>query len=145
MLNNDITYIFSYFTEAVPKARPITTKHHTFTPKRTKDFENFIANSTYMTMRDWNMDMFPEGIPLKISIDFFLKPPKRLMRKDGLIKGCMPVFRPDLDNYVKAVLDGLNGILFVDDSQIVKLESSKNYTESSPKIIVTISTVSKKC
>ncbi len=30
-----------------------------------------------------------------------------------------PGLRGDIDNYEKAVLDGLNGVAFVDDSQVV--------------------------
>ena len=40
------------------------------------------------------------------------------------------VVKPDIDNYVKAVLDGLNGLLFVDDKQIIELTARKKYSES---------------
>lgn len=33
--------------------------------------------------------------------------------------------RGDLDNYVKTVLDGLNGVAWVDDSQVVKITAVK--------------------
>ena len=47
-----------------------------------------------------------------------------------------PTTKPDLDNIVKA-LDGMNGIVVVDDSQIVKLTATKQYSEI-PQLIVSV-------
>ena len=33
--------------------------------------------------------------------------------------------RPDLDNVVKAICDGLNGLAYVDDSQVSSIEARK--------------------
>jgi Holliday junction resolvase RusA-like endonuclease len=41
----------------------------------------------------------------------------------------LPTKRPDLDNYLKMVLDALQGVVYVDDSQIVYMISSKIYSE----------------
>jgi Holliday junction resolvase RusA-like endonuclease len=38
-----------------------------------------------------------------------------------------PTKRSDIDNYCKAIFDGMNGIVYVDDSQIVSLHSTKRY------------------
>ena len=54
--------------------------------------------------------------------------PKRLMRKsdpDGLLP--CPT-RPDIDNYVKALLDGC-ACLWGDDAQVVDLVARKRYSE----------------
>jgi Holliday junction resolvase RusA-like endonuclease len=42
-------------------------------------------------------------------------------------KRAMPTKRPDLDNLLKGFLDSGNGILWVDDSQIVDLYIKKRY------------------
>jgi Holliday junction resolvase RusA-like endonuclease len=39
----------------------------------------------------------------------------------------LPTSRPDADNVAKAVSDGANGILWVDDSQIVDMAVTKRY------------------
>src|SRR5262249_14721657 len=36
-----------------------------------------------------------------------------------------PTSRPDVDNYVKAILDAINTIVVADDSQIVELQAAK--------------------
>ena len=51
---------------------------------------------------------------------------------DGAIR---PSARPDLDNFVKATLDGLNGILFADDSSIVQIWAAKMYGDV-PRLVV---------
>lgn len=37
---------------------------------------------------------------------------------------------PDLDNLLKLVLDGLNGVAYIDDKQIIELTASKFYAEN---------------
>lgn len=39
--------------------------------------------------------------------------------------------KPDLDNLTKALKDALNGVIYVDDSQICFLDAKKHYGERS--------------
>lgn len=55
------------------------------------------------------------------------------MREDVI----RPTTKPDLDNVVKAVLDGLNGVAFADDSQVVELVSKKWYADK-PRVVVCV-------
>ena len=41
----------------------------------------------------------------------------------------MPGSRPDLDNFIKAALDGCNEIVFRDDSLVVTIMASKRYSD----------------
>jgi Holliday junction resolvase RusA-like endonuclease len=43
----------------------------------------------------------------------------------------------DLDNMLKFVMDALNGIVYVDDSQIVEIISGKYYTHDESRIVCT--------
>lgn len=49
---------------------------------------------------------------------------KRVEALDGLLR---PVSKPDTDNYVKAIADALNGVCYVDDSQVVSVVANKWY------------------
>lgn len=51
----------------------------------------------------------------------------RRKRALALAGGLSPTTKPDIDNVAKLVLDGLNGVAFVDDSQIVDLTASKRF------------------
>jgi len=71
--------------------------------------------------------------PVKVTLDFYFKPPKSYNKKRlQAIKDKEELLtnKMDLDNLIKGVLDGLNGVTFKDDSQIIEITSSKNYGES---------------
>lgn len=63
---------------------------------------------------------------VRVELEFSYTAPKSWSKakKDETI---YKTSRPDLDNLAKTVLDALNGIAFVDDSQVVELELSKVY------------------
>jgi len=58
--------------------------------------------------------------PLKMDVIFYLRRPKSVKLK-------YPDKRPDLDNYVKAIGDALEGICYLDDAQVVTSCASKMY------------------
>ena len=61
-------------------------------------------------------------------MDFYLPRPKSAPKRV-----VYPEKRPDVDNLLKACLDGLRSIVFTDDAQIVSLRVAKHYaTESAP-------------
>lgn len=72
------------------------------------------------------------GIPLTVTIDVFrqmpasLPPAKRDLALLGVVR---PSTRPDVDNYLKQIFDGLNGIVWEDDGQIVTVTAAKWYSE----------------
>jgi Holliday junction resolvase RusA-like endonuclease len=57
--------------------------------------------------------------PIGLRISFAIKPP--IDRRHGYPKS------PDLDKLVRAVMDALTGVCYVDDSQVVKLRTSKSW------------------
>jgi Holliday junction resolvase RusA-like endonuclease len=69
--------------------------------------------------------------PIAMVIEFFMPRIKAHYNKKGL-KQDAPTYhekKPDVDNLIKAVLDGLTGILWKDDTQISVLTASKKYSE----------------
>ena len=42
-----------------------------------------------------------------------------------------PTKRPDIDNNIKIFLDGMNGIVYVDDAQVVTIHATKVYSTQS--------------
>ena len=57
-------------------------------------------------------------------------------REAALAALIRPTTRPDGDNYLKGVLDALNGILWTDDARIVDMSCHKYYSEH-PRLEVT--------
>ena len=72
---------------------------------------------------------------IHVSVTFYIRPPQTISK----IKTKRPVAneslekiyvdkKPDIDNYIKAVLDASNGLLFKDDGQIAALTTQKLYS-----------------
>ena len=69
---------------------------------------------------------------MRAEITAFFAPPKSVRKKDKiemLTNRLLPVKKPDCDNIAKIVLDALNKIAYVDDSQVVELAVKKRYAE----------------
>lgn len=58
-------------------------------------------------------------------------------RKLRLLGRHRPIVKPDLDNYIKATLDALTGVLWKDDNAIVKMVAEKRYMEQ-PRIEIEV-------
>lgn len=122
---------FRTYIHPQPKGRPRfnSTTRRTFTPASTSKFQKAFQFSVLnlLDVEKVALPIFGEGVPLILSVDFVFSRPKRLMRKkdpDGFL------WRPnseDLDNLEKSVMDSLNGILWLDDRQICKINSRKLY------------------
>ena len=54
----------------------------------------------------------------------------------------LPTKKPDVDNVAKSVLDALNGVAWLDDSQVVRLEISKSYSAAGDCVSVSAEEVS---
>lgn len=70
---------------------------------------------------------------IRVQIEFRFALPKSAPRHDQLAisKGHIlhKTTKPDLDNLAKAVLDALNGIVWVDDARICSLILTKSYSK----------------
>ena len=69
--------------------------------------------------------------PISITMKFRIKRPKSVKRP-------YPTVAPDLDKYIRAVNDGLTGVAFADDAQVVKIIASKEYADT-PGVDIEIS------
>lgn len=113
-----------------------------YTPKKTLSYEGRFASAYW--------DKFPNGKPTSLPIEVVIEAVFGLKKADYNSKGCpnkhgnaklmgieQATKKPDADNIAKAVLDGLNGVAFVDDSQVVALMVKKTYGLT-PKVKVRI-------
>ena len=67
-------------------------------------------------------------LPLHIELIFYIKHPKCSSKKEELVMGTPCATRPDLDNYIKLILDcASNGVLYNDDNIITSLLAKKIY------------------
>lgn len=114
----------------VPKARARAYSRNgqtrMYTPKTTADYETLVQSICRESFAR------PLEGPLCVSLYIGVPIPSSWSKKrrDDAITGLIrPTSRPDIDNYVKAIFDGMNGVAFVDDAQVVRLECEKFYAE----------------
>jgi len=114
----------------VPKGRPRFARRgkfvSTYSPKTTVDYETKVSEAAKQAMGVTE----PLETPLAAYIYITLPIPASYSKKRTA--ACLageerPTKRSDIDNYCKAIFDGMNGIVYVDDSQIVSLHSTKRY------------------
>jgi len=102
-----------------------------YVPAKTKRFENAVAS---YAMR--YAPATPLRGPLTMTIRFIVKRPRRP-------EFHLPAVRPDLSNYIKAVEDGLNKVIWDDDARLCHIDARKLYdmTGAGPRIEIEISTI----
>lgn len=121
------------------KQRPRFTGKFVYTPKQTIEYENWVK-TTYLD-KYRGQPVFENA--LKVKIIAYYEVPKSASKKKKLQmlhNEIFPTIKPDTDNIAKSILDSLNGIAFLDDKQVVKLEVEKYYG-SSPCVAVMIQEV----
>jgi Holliday junction resolvase RusA-like endonuclease len=112
-------------TKPIPKGRPrFTRTGHSYTPKRTKDYEKLISDTAREHIsQDQCLD-----VPVVVNACFNFAIPKSynaLKRQDCLSGMVLPA--ADLDNLLKSLLDGLNKIAFTDDTLVQRIKAQKKY------------------
>ena len=109
--------------DPVPKGRPRTAYKdgvvRTYTPERT-----MVAQETIVAyLQSYREQCFDAHIPIKLSCTFWRHKSKWLPKRET-----MPFRKPDLDNFLKLVMDAMNGLLVADDAQITTIEMKKRWS-----------------
>jgi len=104
-----------------------------YTPKKTRLAEADIKASIRKDIME--QERFNSGEPLVLWAIFYRQKPQSAAKK---LK--QPIARPDLDNYLKTLLDALNKFAYSDDSQIVEIHTKKAFAEigTPPRIEFTL-------
>ena len=137
---------FVVYGEPMGKQRPKVSLHngyaHAYTPKETLMYENKVAYAYKEVAKDF---IFYRNDLLSVSITAFFPLNKSDYGKKGLNKSGRykldQIYAPthkDIDNICKAILDGLNGVAWLDDKQVCLLLGIKKWTQDKPRVEVYI-------
>lgn len=99
----------------------------TYTPAKTKDYEAKVRGLAMEAMQGRS----PLDTPIVAVIKILMPVPasySKARRQACLDTREMPTKKPDWDNVAKAITDSLNGIVYVDDCQIVSVYITKRYS-----------------
>lgn len=100
-----------------------------YTPAKTVSYENLVKMAAAQAMGD----RAPLDCALAVELYLFVTPPeswsnkKKLAALSGEIRPTSGRSCFDIDNYQKSIFDGANGILWLDDKQIVEVIAKKSY------------------
>lgn len=123
---------FTVYGTPVPKGRPRFAKRgafvQTYTPEKTKSYESEVAMMAKAAMGS--------SKPLFSALEAFIHltfpiPESYSKKRSEACLSCQEKHtkKPDADNCAKAIIDGMGGIIFDNDSQIVSLHVHKTYGE----------------
>jgi len=131
------TFSFVIHTEPRPKKRPKVYRWATVNPSKKDEEDVRILFKKIKTK-----PKKPLSQQIRVQFKFYVTPPKSTPQwkyeyiENGYLR---PNKSPDLDNYVKLILDALNGLLWEDDRFIVEIHSGKYYTLDRPRTEIFVS------
>ncbi len=94
---------------------------------KSAQYKNLVSMVASQKMADH--DLFEKAVAMVITVHKSIpqswSKKKQAKATEGTIR---PTVKPDIDNYIKAIFDGCNGILFKDDSQVTNVTAGKIYS-----------------
>lgn len=126
-----MTFQMNFTVEGTPigKGRPKFARRgnfvSTYTPTKTRDYEDLIKLAAGKAMTEKPLET-PVAVFVYIVAPVLASFSKK--RKADCLAGIeKPMKKPDIDNVAKCFLDAMNGIVYVDDTQVVSLHATKVY------------------
>lgn len=124
----------------VAKARARVTKRGAYTPRKTEAAEAAIA---------WEARRWWGGAPtqhaVRLDLTFYMPIPASWPKaRQRAARDAHHTVRPDTDNLAKTIKDALNGVVWIDDSQVAELRAVKRYAgaDGEPRTIVRVTLLS---
>lgn len=110
------------------RVRFVKATGRTYTPERTVNYESRLALAAQQAMNGRPLFENPLSVDLKVYMAIPASKPKKWQAaaRTGEIR---PTKKPDVDNFAK-ILDALNLVVWVDDSQIVEMNIRKFYSDT---------------
>ncbi len=109
----------------------------TYTPEKTANYEALVK----MAAQEAMAGMPPLDGPVSIDLWLGINPPASWPNKKAmaaLAGQTAPITKPDLDNTLKGIMDACNGIVWLDDKQVVQAIINKRYS-ATPQAVLRVS------
>lgn len=133
--------IFTVPGQPIGKGRPKVSSHggkfaRLYTPEKTANYEGLVAHEAQAAMNGRALISGPVAVEIDIRLQI---PPSWSKKKQAMaVSGeVAPTKKPDIDNVEKAIFDGMNGVVWVDDVQVVQVAKRKRYADV-PGVVVKV-------
>ena len=130
---------FTVFGQPVAQGRPRASARNglvrLYDPEKSRSYKELVYSEAVKVKPDT-----PLTGELSVIITAYFPIPKsksNKFREAALSGEINPTTKPDTDNIAKIMLDSAQGILFIDDKQVVELMVRKRYSEN-PRVEVVI-------
>lgn len=124
---------FEILGKPIGKGRPRLGKYGTYTPPKTANYETLVKWTFANEFKEFKLMTGP--VKAKITAIFAVPKSYSKKKKAEVLEKMYYTHKPDCDNIAKIILDSLNGLAYVDDSQVSCLLVFKEYGEQE-KVIV---------
>jgi len=99
----------------------------TYTPEKTRTYESLIKDAAIEAMGS------SEPLETPVTLYLYIRVPMPKSCSKKRIEACLngseqPIKKPDASNILKSVEDGMNSVVYKDDSQIVNIHVTKVYS-----------------
>ena len=124
----------------VGKGRPRFAKRgnfvSTYTPEKTASYENLVKVLAMQAMKGREII----SAPVIVNLTAIFGVPASWSKKkkaDAMLGKSYPAGRCDIDNIAKSVFDACNGVVWMDDKQVIECHLYKKYGDS-PLVFMTV-------
>lgn len=127
--------------EAVGKGRPRVYRNHgitrAVTPEKTRNYEAKIKDA-YIEKYGSRIEYPDQALSIRLLISVGIPKSTAKKKRADMLRGRIrPTKKPDIDNVIKIILDGLNGLAYEDDKQVVAIKALKCYAKE-PFVLIQI-------
>lgn len=129
---------FSFNIEPMSQSRPRFAHRGklvvAYDQKKVKEYKQQIGLIATARMQDLGLE--PLDGPLMVLLTFYRPIQKSISKVEHVRRQSgkkLPIVKADIDNYIKAVLDACNSIVWKDDNSITDISAKKRYS-TNPRI-----------
>lgn len=126
----------------VPQSRPRFSKGRVYTESKSSAYRDLVRKSADSQFSHSLLDM-PLSVDMMVYMPLTAEIKKSKNKLQSALRGDIkPSKKPDIDNLAKAVMDGFNGIVWVDDGLVTDLCVKKRYSDN-PRVEVVVEVLKK--
>jgi Holliday junction resolvase RusA-like endonuclease len=109
-----------------PRVSTIAGRARMYTPAKTANYESLVAHAARVAMGQQGLMLGAAQVVLDIAVPVPASWSQKKQRA-ALAGEVRPTGKPDIDNTCKAIFDGINQVVWRDDSQVVSVTAIKRY------------------